>query len=74
MNMGECPHKGCNEQLWEPLPEKTPAFSNFNCNGCGQGIWYKHSRIDSVAYTEEYFLETHIIDHEAKTITAKKGD
>ena len=68
MNMGDCPYDGCSEGLHEPLPDKTPAFSNFDCEGCGQKIWYKHSRIDPVAYTEKCFLESHIIDHENKTI------
>lgn len=72
MNIGECPYEDCDEVLVLEMPEKTPAFAPITCDGCGRVVWYRFSRVDPEAWTEEGFLENYEIDSVSKTVTRRK--
>ena len=67
MNLGDCPY--CNEflGLFE-VPEKAPCYSVVNCQACRKDVWYRHSRIDPMAWTVEDFEKEFTIDYENNKI------
>lgn len=72
MNFGDCPYDDCNGFLGMfEVPERTPAYAPTECPECGRTVWYKFSRLDPMAYTEESFLADHDIDWENHIITEK---
>ena len=72
MNIGTCPHDGCDEIFMLEVPEQTPAYALIDCDGCGRKVWYRFSRINPQAWTQEAFEATHDVDHETHKI-AEKG-
>ncbi|HLY90847.1 MAG TPA: hypothetical protein VKQ27_17830 [Acetobacteraceae bacterium] len=69
MIFGEYPC--CNGHLCLSMPEKTPAYFPENCPHCGAKVWHRLSRVESMSWTEEDFLNEHDVDTAARTITAK---
>ena len=50
MIMGECPH--CGEYVSTPMGP-APCYSKEICPHCKKEYWLKHSRIQSIAYTDK---------------------
>lgn len=50
-----------------------PLWEKHACPHCHTPIWTKHSRFDSISYTDEEFRKYFIIDEENKKITERKG-
>jgi hypothetical protein len=73
MNFGDCPYTGCDGVFMLIVPERTPAYARVTCDACARPVWYRFSRVDPMAWTEEDFLTAHTIDTEKKTITEKRA-
>jgi hypothetical protein len=74
MNYGGCPYDDCNHLLMFELPDKPlPVVMPLTCDGCGRRIWYKFSRVDPMAWTDEGFREEWEIDEETKSIKKKEN-
>ncbi len=71
MNFGDCPYPGCKGFLQVFIPDVTPAYTKLDCPECGKPVWYRVSRVDPTAYTEENFLKCHTIDEVNKSIEEK---
>ncbi len=71
MNTGPCPYDDCDHTFFVSVPERTPACTKLECEGCKRPVWYKLSRIDPECWTEEEFLRLHDVDEETRRITKK---
>lgn len=56
-----------------PRGAALPAYRAENCPHCGQRVWHRFSRFDPMSWTEADFLAEHVVDQEARRITAKPG-
>jgi glutaredoxin len=72
MNIGECPYNDCDEVFLLPIPKNTPTYQKRTCPTCKRPLWYKFSRINPEAWTEEDFLKLFTVDEETKEIRLKQ--
>lgn len=73
MQIGECPHDGCDDVQMRRLPDRPlPALSKETCPGCGGDIWLYYSRVDPSAFTPEQFAEHFEINEATKSVSIKK--
>ena len=71
MNIGQCPYD-CGATIVMEVPAVTPVYTLTSCPNCLRLVWYRLSRIDPMAWTEEEFLLTHKVDHELRIIKEKE--
>lgn len=55
------------------MPDVSPKFQKITTECCDKTLWLLCSRIDSIAYTEEGFLELYEVDEETKSVTRIGG-
>jgi hypothetical protein len=69
MIIGECPHDDCEHVAMRLLPTdvRLPVFSKETCEGCGEIVWVKYTRVDPIVYTEAQFAEEFTVDEENET-------
>ena len=53
------------------VPDQTPAYIRYHCEGCTRVIWYRLSRVAPKAWTEEDFLNFFDVDKAGRKITEK---
>lgn len=63
----------CGGHLALPMPNTTPAWASENCPHCGELVWHRYSRLQSMSWTEPDFLAEHDVDPIARTIKPKPG-
>jgi hypothetical protein len=66
MIIGDCPY--CEETMINYMPDDSPMFQKIKCGHCGSIVWLLCSRIESIAYTINDFLELFEVDEETKRI------
>ena len=62
----------CNEPLFLPMPERTPAYQTENCPKCNKKVWHVFSKISPKSYLEKDFLEEYDIDYKTKIVTKRE--
>src|SRR5436309_110390 len=73
MNHGDCPYDDCKGTLCLAVPERTPAYVLTECRTCKRKVWYRLSRLDPEAWTQEAFEAEHEIDLVARTIKKRQS-
>ena len=68
MFWGDCPYDGCDGKLELCFEGAIPDWYPTECPLCKRKVWYRCSRLNPVAWTEEGFNEKFIVNYKSKTI------